>query len=338
MAVRNDENLIKVGLLGDVYSGKSTYLGSLRPFSLQEEIDSYSILYNDDQTREIFENLGNMLNDGNFPQATLSGGQGEVNFDIRLNNGHSFNIITQDRMGGDFFSNPDPEDYKKVIEYVSQCKGIILLVSVRKKGGDSNLGSRKLDKFFNDIRNKMRDQDREILPFPHRVAVCFTQYDDARFFEYGRQKKMFEIREKYHGLKNVPFIRTEPGNRHYIEINTLYRLLSWFNDVTETYNVLKKYFDLGKINYYALSSIGFNYDSESKEVDWEDCNNVEVTNNREETSTSDSPRSTDIRPSLHIKSSSKIVPIDLIRPFSWIISKEVIPDERLNHLKKAFKF
>ncbi|MDI9565519.1 MAG: hypothetical protein QM230_01665 [Chloroflexota bacterium] len=305
----------KIGIVGGAASGKSTMLMALRPYiNLFAIPGKHYRLVPDDPTLEKLDQLHERLEAQSFPDATQLGVVNNFIFDLTDGN-QTLHVETQDRPGGDYTSVPGNfQAYQDALEYLCTCDGLIILISVQNKNRENKkvMGANEINTLLNNLSNRLRKKyPNRVGPLPFRAAVCFTQYDDAEFFEFGRRRALF-IKGNENDLLNIPMCKM-PKDRA-VEPDKMRLLRDWFEDWRDGMGVFRNWFYPELINFYFISSIGFYYENDRNNPDrriinWENCNNIEIQN-------------LGGKQQSIIKSAPHIRPLFLLSPFAWLLSKE----------------
>ena len=297
----NSQDSLRIGLIGNASSGKTTFLTALEKYVqvFHDPVGPWNYRGRNADTRDWLLQQKSILRKGTFFDAT----QSKSALSFLLNRGDT-NICleTEDRPGGDYSDGID----ESMLDYLSTCTGFIFLINPVKGSPEFN-DEKKEDVFLGDSisnllsRIEMKINNGEAKGrLNQRVAVCLTQYDDAVVFNWLKANHYLEKRVST-GIRDTPFLPSP---------NVIETIRKWtkFEDGNEILYQLATRFLPENVNFFGLSSIGFFKQNGNNLIDWSDCNNVSVT------------------PAVNcIRNAPHYLPVNLLAPFGWII----------NHKKKS---
>jgi hypothetical protein len=188
--------------------------------------------------------------------------------------------------------NPVQPPDDDVIDHLSGCTGMILLVNPIKEKDDGSAF-----RYFQTTLARVAQRQLARLPagarLPQSIAVCMTMFDHPEVFSFAQ-------REEYlvPGLIGESFPRI--ANDRAEEFLTSFCRTSNQGDIDRFCKAIKRFFDEDQVRFYVSSSIGFHIDRAKGTFDAGDYQNtVQQPNGR-----------TLIR--------GRITPINVLEPLMWL--------------------
>jgi hypothetical protein len=276
----------RVGMLGPIASGKTTYLAVL-DFALARSTDSWVIRGADQAAEQFLSQHVMMLAQQRFPEATqgpyhlsfvlegtvpTSSRRGwpfsrkqtvELQLDL-LDMPGEYTIsrdseLSSTSLGFDDDRMDDPRE--EALEYLSDCDGILLLFDPVIEHQRSHYYE-YLRRALLALSNRSRHRGSRL---PHHVAVCITKFDDP----YVYRKAAAGGYARLAGSTNsMPQMNEE-------QVRIFFReLCSSTNNADLVMALLEHYFHPKHIRYFATSSIGFYINPAAGRFDSSDFDNV----------------------------------------------------------------
>jgi hypothetical protein len=298
---------VRVGLLGAVGSGKTTFLAALGVATMQQRSwYAWTMLGGDpESTRFLSTSIVQLRDQREFPSAGMegitrlswrflpverAGGTGRPGR-RRRDDRAEFMVELLDLPGTYFLVRKPSQHLPVIIDHLATSKGLVYLFDPVRE-----LQSGNSFRYFGDVMDLVvrhhRARDRSgATRLPHRLAVCVTKFDDPKIFELARNRGWVSWSDQGTGAPRVP----EERAKDFFDWICHQRPDGSGNAVR---NLIGSYFHADRVAYFVSSSIGF-YASEGGNVDPGHYSNVDESGDR--------PR---IR--------GEVRPINVLEPFIWL--------------------
>ncbi len=247
---------MRIGLWGASASGKTTFVNALAHVANNTtDYGRWRVMGMDDGERTFLtEGKQRLINEGGFPEATISGSELRFGFAGQRLDGTETHFVlhVQDRPGGDFHDRS--ADMEQVATQLAQCHGFVLLFDPLRERRDSNSAD-YLFGMLEHITTLLAKSGETKLYLPFEVAVCVTKWDDPGVFMPARAAG-WGTQDRPDG---APRVKDHDAKAYFT-----WACRYFGADVGQRVDrIIEKYFDPARTCYFVSSSVGFRrYDGE----------------------------------------------------------------------------
>jgi hypothetical protein len=281
-------NELSIGLWGGTASGKTTYLASLYISALLTMGKmGWSITGEDYSSTSWLTDAADELYNGKFKAGTVA--DNDLSFILSSTEDKFGNITKLSLKAKDLpgykYQGQMPDELPN---YLTTCDGLLLFLSTN----TAEWNWKSLHNNIDQIKHAATGHDPADA-LPHKVAVCFMQYDEPYTLKRLIEKKLIKVKP-YRG-RDTPFV-----------INPRKSILECIDDGEIIVKLLETKFKKNNLKYFTLSSIGFWNQSDGR-VNLNDCSNIGL-------------RGDGVKV---IRSGKKISPVHVWTPIAWLAGAPV---------------
>jgi hypothetical protein len=291
---------LRLGLWGGVAGGKTTFLAALKTAMLRDPVGGWSIVGQGDPDIRFLVDQQNDLDAGKFPPGTSD--PSEYRFHIGMPSarpwadakrtaphaagaGRMFDLEVHDYPGTAFRDGAGDAYLQQLSDFLFSCAGLLYLYDPTSNENFKHF-QETLQKLSSRMREQGRSKDNRV---PQFLAVCITKYDDADVLA-RLQEAGLVVMEIVNGIV-TPTV-SDP--------RLAFRTLAEPSDANLPPSI-RDYFIDGRVEYFAVSSVGF-YSARNDGVRLEDCCNVV-----------DTVQGARIR--------GRFTPVNILKPLQWLESR-----------------